>query len=200
MKDSFNADFYATAATVIPVLYIALAVQGSTLEDIAKWASRRIYGKPGESSKVRVQLSVMGASFLAGAIFGSAWAEVTALNALYNQKADAADAQFVLFALTIWIVTIGVVSLAKPAKILRDADLASRSEATAKSSPPSRLAWLAELLVLLVCIVLLLVVFVQIASLPTISFVRAFLAIILIVEIRTFAKDLVQNRPGKRKS
>ena len=36
MKD-FNADFYVTAATVIPVLYLALAVQGSTFDAMSKW-------------------------------------------------------------------------------------------------------------------------------------------------------------------
>jgi len=37
MKDSFNADFYAAAATVIPVLYLAIAVQGSTFDATLRW-------------------------------------------------------------------------------------------------------------------------------------------------------------------
>lgn len=36
---SFNADFYATAATVIPVLYLALAVQGSAFGAMLRWLS-----------------------------------------------------------------------------------------------------------------------------------------------------------------
>jgi hypothetical protein len=35
---AFNADFYMTAATVIPVLFLAIAVQGSTYTDILRIA------------------------------------------------------------------------------------------------------------------------------------------------------------------
>ena len=37
---AFNGLFYATAATVIPVLLLAIAVQGSTYENLLKVASR----------------------------------------------------------------------------------------------------------------------------------------------------------------
>jgi hypothetical protein len=38
--DTFNADFYVVAATVIPVLYLALTLQGSTFESLlAGWES-----------------------------------------------------------------------------------------------------------------------------------------------------------------
>jgi hypothetical protein len=129
MKDSFNADFYATAATVIPVLYLALAVQGSTLDAIAMWAGRRIWGTPGEANKVRVRLAFQGGSILAGIIFGGGvLGELTAFNALYNQRADSYDAQLVLSSL-IWLaLTVGVVSVWRSGKILRDADLASRQK------------------------------------------------------------------------
>jgi hypothetical protein len=41
MKDpSFNSDFYVTAATVIPVLYLALAVQGPALDEMIRLLSR----------------------------------------------------------------------------------------------------------------------------------------------------------------
>lgn len=38
MKSTFNSDFYVTAATVIPVLYLALTLQGSAIRDLmAQW-------------------------------------------------------------------------------------------------------------------------------------------------------------------
>jgi hypothetical protein len=36
--DSFNADFYVTVATVIPLLYVTLALQGSTYRALIKQA------------------------------------------------------------------------------------------------------------------------------------------------------------------
>jgi hypothetical protein len=44
MKGPFNTDFYATAATVIPVFYLALAVQGSTFGAMLTWLSRIVPG------------------------------------------------------------------------------------------------------------------------------------------------------------
>jgi len=36
----FNADFFTVAATVIPVLFLAIAVQGATLDDIRTVSAR----------------------------------------------------------------------------------------------------------------------------------------------------------------
>jgi hypothetical protein len=57
MKDpSFNSDFYVTAATVIPVLYLALAVQGPALDEMIRWL--RALG--GRSRHDRVKFGVYG--------------------------------------------------------------------------------------------------------------------------------------------
>jgi hypothetical protein len=48
MKDSFNADFYVTAATLIPVLYLALAVQGSTFDAVLRWLYGVVVGRRGD--------------------------------------------------------------------------------------------------------------------------------------------------------
>jgi hypothetical protein len=45
----FNADFYITCATVIPVLYLALAVQGGTYEAMLKAALAGQRRKPKRS-------------------------------------------------------------------------------------------------------------------------------------------------------
>jgi heme O synthase-like polyprenyltransferase len=44
---AFNGLFYATAATIIPVLFLALAVQGATYRDLmaAAQAARKRYAR-----------------------------------------------------------------------------------------------------------------------------------------------------------
>lgn len=59
MKDSFNADFYATAATVIPVLYLAIAVQGSTFDATLRW----LYGVVVRRGGIVARLTVPGGRF-----------------------------------------------------------------------------------------------------------------------------------------
>jgi hypothetical protein len=43
MKDSFNSNFYITAATVIPLLYITLFLQGQLIHDLAKKLRRTFF-------------------------------------------------------------------------------------------------------------------------------------------------------------
>jgi hypothetical protein len=43
MQKPFNADFYVTAATVIPVFYLALTLQGSTYRDLmTRWRKNQM--------------------------------------------------------------------------------------------------------------------------------------------------------------
>jgi hypothetical protein len=42
MTENFNADFYVTCATVIPVLFLALAVQGRTYEVVVQAVQKRM--------------------------------------------------------------------------------------------------------------------------------------------------------------
>ena len=41
MDASFNSNFYLTSATVIPLFYITLFLQGNVVQDTAKWAGSR---------------------------------------------------------------------------------------------------------------------------------------------------------------
>jgi hypothetical protein len=50
----FNADFYVTCATVIPVLFVAVAVQGRTYESIL-----RVVASPGSISFSALQLGML---------------------------------------------------------------------------------------------------------------------------------------------
>ena len=49
MKDPFNADFYSVIATVIPVLYLAIAVQGSTFSTLLNWLRALVIRTQGAS-------------------------------------------------------------------------------------------------------------------------------------------------------
>ena len=92
---AFNATFYATAATIIPVLYLALAVQGSMFADLLT-ASRltdvRVYkriaaGHVPFRQLVTPAFVMVGAQGIAIAIlFFGAIGEIEAIIALYFQS------------------------------------------------------------------------------------------------------------------
>jgi hypothetical protein len=44
--DTFNADFYLAAATVIPILLLALTLQGRTFEELLNRSYKELEGKP----------------------------------------------------------------------------------------------------------------------------------------------------------
>ncbi len=52
MAGTFNSDFYVTAATIIPVLYLALAVQGQTFDAVSGWLYRATLRMPGVFARV----------------------------------------------------------------------------------------------------------------------------------------------------
>lgn len=96
---SFNADFYVTSATVIPVLFLAVAVQGRTYESVMRAARsaakesghggwRRRFG-PWAASQI-LQLIACGI-MLAGGI-----GEFLALVVLYRGYERAGDRPMVL--------------------------------------------------------------------------------------------------------
>jgi hypothetical protein len=85
-KDTFNADFYVTAATVIPVLFLALTLQGQTYESMTTRAlairkkanrqkARRWYG---------VDLVWVAATVII--LYFAAFGELLAIWSLYNRS------------------------------------------------------------------------------------------------------------------
>src|SRR5262249_8422479 len=85
--DTFNADFYVTTATVIPVLYLALTLQGSTFENMMTRWRALVKDSPW---KLVPQLRVITAAFIAIAggiiVIFSVYAEFQALRALDLQQ------------------------------------------------------------------------------------------------------------------
>jgi len=134
MKD-FNADFFVTAATVIPVLYLALAVQGSTFDAMSKWlygiivrrggrVARFIESHPrflwlrripkGFGVKAAKVFSVAPAFLLvftlALSLIGSLIGEFIAFLALYQRKASPWQANYVLISLIVLASVIALVT------------------------------------------------------------------------------------------
>jgi hypothetical protein len=113
----FNTNFFIIAATVIPVLYLALAVQGSALDAMLTWASGL--------NPIVFTLAVI----LAGAaVLSSLLGEWTALDDLYRRQSDVGNAQFVLRSLTLLLLAVTTVTIARVAKIGRDVGRSRISE------------------------------------------------------------------------
>jgi hypothetical protein len=80
----FNADFYVTCATVIPVLFLALVVQGGTYENMLRTAMEAAHRHPGRGrdgaasaflpavAYLTLVAGVLGEAFALGALF-SRW-------------------------------------------------------------------------------------------------------------------------------
>ena len=121
----FNADFYITAATVIPVLYLALAVQGSALEEMLTWAR-------GHNPTV-FTLAVI---FAGAAVLSSLLAEWTALHDIYRRQSDIGNGQLVLRSLALLLIAVAIVTSARVAKIGRDIGRSRISETGGAANKP----------------------------------------------------------------
>ncbi len=94
MTKNFPSDFYVTCATIIPVLYLALVIQGGTYEILMKKAENSASAK-----KLRHRDAALGQAIL-GIIWvilvASFFGEVAALVDLKNGSANPDDGTFVL--------------------------------------------------------------------------------------------------------
>lgn len=106
MKDSFNTDFYVTAATVIPVLYLAIAVQGSTFDAMLRWLYAVVVAKERRLVRhawlykipknwgirvARVSITMLASAIvlaMAISLIGSLVGEVIAILALYYRQSS----------------------------------------------------------------------------------------------------------------
>ena len=108
MKDSFNSDFYITAATVIPLFYITLFLQGNLVQGLAKrvgdtWAV--------PASTIRSFLKSYILWPIANLIFVSAVAGIAAealsLLALYHQSDNTVIRAIVLWSMLGLLALVG---------------------------------------------------------------------------------------------
>lgn len=97
MKEPFNANFYITAATLLPVLYIAIVLQGSTYAILIKRAIDEWLKNLAIYWIVRIAAYVILSSWVIG--------EVLSVYALYEQSDSAGVRKLVLAAVVILILT-----------------------------------------------------------------------------------------------
>jgi hypothetical protein len=120
MKDTFNSNFYITAATVIPVLYLALIVQANAVRDLLTRLDRAMQAK----TKAQSQGSIISVLIILGFIAASAiWlastvililgigGEVAAILVLYRQSDSDSVRNFVLVS----TILLMVITTAGPA-------------------------------------------------------------------------------------
>jgi hypothetical protein len=105
---AFNANFYVVAATVVPVLFLALAVQSRGYQNLldALAAIDRISRHLGrwclQAGGLVISLCLLISALLI--VLYAADSEVTAIYALYQQQADRGTAQAVLFGTILMII------------------------------------------------------------------------------------------------
>jgi hypothetical protein len=112
MAKHFNADFYVTCATVIPVLYLAVVVQGRAYEPALR-ASRRVIWAFAAAEVARPSRLWMPVAFAAGmllslaayiVVIAGALGEAYALVALY-QESDHPHVRLLVLLATLLLVT-----------------------------------------------------------------------------------------------
>ena len=112
MAKSFDPNFYVTCATVIPVLFLAVAVQGRTYESVLESALKAAQSPAKSETRARLLQAVAFAIWLAG-VFG----EGTSLVVLYRQAAWPNDRWLVLGATMILVVAASAGPLAAYSKL-----------------------------------------------------------------------------------
>jgi hypothetical protein len=109
---AFNGLFYATVATVIPVLFLAIAVQGNFYDDLLSSSARAIRTfrarQQGPAAATALVASAAAYAFAVVILIYSVYGEVDALQALYWQKSNdpggALEAASLLAVLTFIVV------------------------------------------------------------------------------------------------
>jgi hypothetical protein len=104
---SFNANFYTVTAAIIPVLYLALTLQGRTFEALmARWRSFNQEAPFKFLPQLGVAALALAAMAGAAAVFFGVLAEFLSLRALYTERSTPAtqavvlDASIILLAMT----------------------------------------------------------------------------------------------------
>lgn len=89
MKGTFNADYAMTVATVIPVLYLALTIQGTTFENILTRWKQAAEKEHRLKNEIRLALPALTAFYSFTILLSSLVSEYGAIRALYYRQAYA---------------------------------------------------------------------------------------------------------------
>lgn len=99
---TFNGDFFTAVATLIPVLFLALAVQRDTFVYVLRGYQRFLHPPVGQQRPSPLAKTPFIAALvvlplcLAGAVIAGAWGEPLAIYALYQRQAQYATQLTVL--------------------------------------------------------------------------------------------------------
>jgi hypothetical protein len=107
-QDAFNKDFYVTAATVIPLFYLALTLQGQTFERIIVRSIKEINRRTTSWRQAVFNLISVFVLGLAGIVIVSSGiaGESGAILALYNQSSSRTTDQLVLLSLFVLLIAV----------------------------------------------------------------------------------------------
>ena len=100
--EAFNADFFITAATVIPILYLALTLQGQTFESLINRLTTLWHRNGWQWSVLYGLTSTATFAIIAAGSLG----EWLAIYAIYQQQADTFTTQIVRNLLLVLIVAV----------------------------------------------------------------------------------------------
>jgi hypothetical protein len=103
MAKNFNADFYVTCATVIPVLFLAVAVQGPTYESLFKAALRA----DARTERRYASLALVLLNIAVVIVFAGSGGEGMALWTLYRGS-EVSGWRGWVFGLTLFLVAVVV--------------------------------------------------------------------------------------------
>jgi hypothetical protein len=111
--DTFNADFYVVAATVIPILFLALTLQGPFYKELREWVDRSFLRfRPGEAQGPEINESCQGGclgclgTIMVFALPALAWAaELISMIALFRRSGNA------VFGYIVLVVVLGLTGL-----------------------------------------------------------------------------------------
>jgi hypothetical protein len=125
MTSSYNGDFFTVTATVIPVFFLALTLQGNFLVRVAS-ATVKVGGAYFGSFKDLFQMVIGGenvgglwksflgtvfyvmAGFCTALVGGSIWAEIASLLALKDQQASTSTERFIFLVTAGLALTLGL--------------------------------------------------------------------------------------------
>jgi hypothetical protein len=101
----FNSNFYITAATAIPTLFVALAVQGNGYENLLKSSTALSNSRRFIPAVVVSSLLIAPATAI---LFFAVLGESLAVYALYQQQAESTTSQYVLVATITFVFATAV--------------------------------------------------------------------------------------------
>jgi len=99
----FSSDFYVTTATVIPVVFLALVLEGGLLE----WISRRIKASDVVTMPVRILVSMLQL-FAVIVLLAGTVSEILALHVILRKQTTVNTENVIFYSTAFLIILLGI--------------------------------------------------------------------------------------------